>query len=280
MSVFRPIPATRDGTSSPVGSRRERNSRDGTVRGGELTGNLHSVETFGTLDGPGIRFVMFFQGCHLRCLYCQNRDTWEVGDGRSVTIDQMMEEIRAVRSFLDRSGGGITASGGDPILQARFVGALFEAAKREGINTALDTSGLTVITPAVERLIEVTDLILLDIKHVDDKRHRELTGRPNRLVLEFARWLDKLGKRTWIRHVVVPGFTTDATSAQMTGEFLSNLSNLERVELLRYHEMGKHKWISLGKRYPLEGTPVPSRAQLEYVQAIFARYGVAAAISG
>ncbi|MFW5789601.1 MAG: pyruvate formate-lyase-activating protein [Spirochaetota bacterium] len=241
---------------------------------GENVGYLHSVETFGTLDGPGIRYVLFFQGCHLKCLFCQNRDTWERRPGRVATVRELMDEIRRYRTYFDASGGGITASGGDPILQADFVAGLFEAARAEGIHTALDTSGLTPITPDVERLLDHTDLVLLDLKHIDPDRHRELTGRSNKLVLAFARRLAERGTPAWIRHVIVPGFTDDADGARRTARFVSTLPNVERVDLLPYHEYGKHKWEALGTPYPLEGVSPPSDELVRELREIFAGEGV------
>lgn len=232
-------------------------------------GYLHSVETFGTLDGPGIRYVLFFQGCHLRCLFCQNRDTWERQPGRVATVDELLREIRRYKPYLDSSGGGITASGGDPILQPDFVGSLFAAARREGIHTALDTSGLTAITPKVEHLIEQTDLVLLDIKHVDPETHRRLTGRSNERILAFARHLARIGKPVWIRHVIVPGYTDTEESARATAAYLSELPNVERVDLLPYHAYGAHKWEALGEPYPLEGTEPPTAERVEELRSCF-----------
>lgn len=239
-----------------------------------LTGNLHSVETFGTLDGPGIRYVLFFQGCHLRCLFCQNRDTWQPAMGRKVGVDELLGDILRYKPFMDSSGGGITASGGDPILQPRFIAALFRAARAHGIHTALDTSGLSRISPAVEELLAYTDLVLLDVKHIDPETHRKLTGRDNELVLRFAEHLDRLSRPVWIRHVIVPGFSDSEASARATAEYLSRLGNIERVELLPYHEYGKHKWEAVGEDYPLEGVDPPSKACMAELRAVFSEYNL------
>lgn len=257
-------------SSATEAARRAR--RAGAAR--DEVGYLHSVETFGTLDGPGIRYVLFFQGCHLRCLFCQNRDTWERRPGRVVTVAELMNELRRYRTYFDSSGGGITASGGDPILQADFVARLFEAARAEGIHTALDTSGLSRITPDVERLLDRTDLVLLDLKHIDPERHRELTGRSNELVLAFARHLAERGTPAWIRHVIVPGFTDDPDDARRTARFVSTLPNVERVELLPYHEYGRHKWEALGTPYPLERTSPPSEELVRELRKVFAAEGL------
>lgn len=242
--------------------------------GRDQVGSLHSVETFGTLDGPGIRYVLFFQGCHLKCLFCQNRDTWERRPGRVVTVDEVMDELRRYRTYFDSSGGGVTASGGDPILQPDFVAELFQAARGEGIHTALDTSGLTRITPKVTRLLDHTDLALLDLKHIDPERHRELTGRSNELVLAFADHLVERGIPAWIRHVIVPGYTDDPDDTRRTARFIAGLPNVERVDLLPYHEYGKHKWEALGAEYPLEGISPPSEESVQRVREVFASEGL------
>lgn len=262
MSEYRALPLVRPRSHPP-----EDPALTGSI------GYLHSVETFGTLDGPGIRYVLFFQGCHLRCLFCQNRDTWERRPGRVVTVPELLGEISRYKPYMDSSGGGITASGGDPILQPVFVGELFAAAQRAGIHTALDTSGVTRITPDVERLLAHTDLVLLDLKHIDSSRHRVLTGHPNERVLELARHLDAIGKPTWIRHVVVPGFTDDAASAVATARFIAELRNVERLDLLPYHEHGKHKWDALGEAYPLEGIEPPAEDVMVAIREIFREAG-------
>jgi pyruvate formate lyase activating enzyme len=232
------------------------------------------VESFGTLDGPGIRYVIFFQGCHLQCLFCQNRDTWEQKAGRVVTVEELMGEIDRYKSYMKSSGGGITASGGDPILQPRFVTELFRAARAEGIHTALDTSGVTAVSPAVEALLRETDLVLLDIKQIDTATHRELTGHGNERVLAFARYLDSIHKPVWIRHVIVPGYTDSDDSARETAAFLAGLSNVERVDLLPYHEFGAHKWEALGEAYPLRGVEPPSPERIEALKTIFREQAV------
>ena len=244
------------------------------AHGRGAVGYLHSVETFGTLDGPGIRYVLFFQGCHLRCLFCQNRDTWERNPGSVVTVDELMAELPRYKPYMDSSGGGITASGGDPILQPEFVGALFAAAQAEGIHTALDTSGLTGITPAVRELRAHTDLVLLDIKHVDPAAHRELTGRSNERIVGFAHHLAEIRKPVWIRHVIVPGYTDTEESARQTAQFLTGLPNVERVELLPYHAYGKHKWEALGEPYPMEGVEPPAAERIEELRGWFRDAGL------
>ncbi|MFP4426449.1 MAG: pyruvate formate-lyase-activating protein [Spirochaetaceae bacterium] len=281
MSAYRTLPLSRRPARRP-----ERSHSRGPAEGGAVTlashpeaaptlsGHVHSVESFGTLDGPGIRYVIFFQGCHLQCLFCQNRDTWERRAGRVVTVKELMGEIQRYKPYMRSSGGGITASGGDPILQPRFVTELFRAARAEGIHTALDTSGVTAVSPAVVELVAETDLVLLDIKQIDTGRHRELTGHGNERVLAFARFLDSIRKPVWIRHVIVPGYTDSNESARETAAFLAGLSNVERVELLPYHAFGSHKWEALGEAYPLGDVAPPSSERMEELKAIFRAGGV------
>ena len=270
MSAYETLPLNRRPTRR-VQRRPRATEGEGSAQG---IGYVHSTESFGTLDGPGIRFVVFFQGCHLRCLFCQNRDSWEQGAGRSVTAEELINEALRYHSYMESSGGGITASGGDPILQPRFVSELFRAANEEGIHTALDTSGLTHITPAVEALLEATDLVLLDLKQIDSRRHRVLTGHGNERVLAFARHLAAIEKPVWIRHVVVPGHTDDEESAGKSAAFLSTLGNVERVDLLPYHAFGKHKWEALGEPYRLEQIEPPTAELMEKLTALFRDAGL------
>lgn len=233
-------------------------------------GRIHSIESFGTVDGPGIRAVVFFQGCHLRCLYCHNRDTWLRSAGHETTVDALVSDVLRFRAWFDRSGGGVTASGGDPILQAGFVAEFFAGLRQAGIHTALDTSGLTRITPQVERLIDESSLVLLDIKHVDDAPHRQLTGASNRLTLEFGRYLAGREQPMWLRHVIIPGWTDDPQSAAAFAEYDRSLgSAVERVELLPYHDFGSEKWARLRLPYPLEGTAPPDAATMTRVERHF-----------
>lgn len=270
MSVYRVI--TPDG-SPAAGMRRKRKGAE-TTRADSATGFVHSVETFGTLDGPGIRYVVFMQGCHLQCMFCQNRDTWPRGWGKEVAPADIVDDVLRMRAYIERSGGGVTASGGDPIIQPKFVTALFEQLRHESIHTALDTSGVSPLTEDVERLLAATDLVLLDIKHIDADAHRELTGRSNELVLDFAKHLADIEKPVWIRHVVIPGYTLSRDVAWRTAQFLATLGNVEVVELLRYHELGKHKWAAMGEDYPLEGTRTPTITETEEIADEFRAAGL------
>lgn len=231
------------------------------------TGRIHSFETFGTLDGPGIRFVVFMQGCQLRCLYCHNRDTWEVGGGKQYTVGQVMDEAKKFISYMRFSGGGITLSGGEPTLQPGFAEELFKSCHNLGIHTALDTNGHT----EVERLgglLECTDLILLDIKHIQDYKHRIVTGAGLDKTAAFARRVSGMGIPLWIRYVLVPGLTDDEDDLSSTAEFIRSLSSVQKVEVLPYHCMGAYKWEKLGEKYPLSLVQEPTGESLEKARKI------------
>ena len=220
-----------------------------------MIGKIHSFESFGAADGPGVRFIVFLHGCPLRCVYCHNPDTWA---NEKPAMEFSPEEVlkRALR-YRDYWGekGGITVSGGEPLLQAEFAAELFELAHAEGGTTCLDTSGASFRRgdAAIERLISVTDTVLLDIKAFDSKLHREVTGADNSQILDFARYLSEKGVSTWIRRVIVPGLTDGEDDLKKTGEFISSLKNIERIEVLPYHDFGVEKWRNLGIKYPLEG---------------------------
>ncbi|GIU44861.1 pyruvate formate lyase 1-activating protein [Shewanella colwelliana] len=240
-----------------------------------VKGRIHSLESFGTVDGPGIRFIAFMQGCLMRCQYCHNRDTWDLHEGREVEVDELMEQIISYRPFLESSGGGVTASGGEAILQAEFVSELFKACKTQGIHTCLDTNGFVrKYTPVIDELLENTDLVLLDIKHIDDDKHIELTKVSNHRTLQFAQYLQQKQQKTWIRYVVVGGFTDDIDSAKKLAEFIKPMSNVEKVELLPYHELGKHKWEAMGEEYELSNISPPSRATMDQIKQIFLEAGI------
>lgn len=232
-----------------------------------MTGWIHSTESFGTVDGPGVRFVVFMQGCPMRCLYCHNPDTWEFGTGKQVTAEDIMDEYDKCKEFL--KNGGITVTGGEPLTQIDFVTELFEKASEMGIHTCIDTSGVTFDkdnTEKFERLAKVTDLVMLDIKHIDEECHKKLTGHSNRNILDFALWLKEKGIPVWIRHVVVPGMTDSSEHLFRLGEFIGGLSNLKALDVLPYHNMGEVKYESMGIDYPLKGVP-----SLEKEKAVEAR---------
>lgn len=239
-----------------------------------LTGRIHSFESCGTVDGPGIRFIVFFQGCLMRCLYCHNRDTWDTHAGREVSVDELMREVVSYRHFIQASGGGVTASGGEAILQAAFVRDWFTVCKQQGYHTCLDTNGFVRRYDAViDELLAVTDLVMLDLKQINDDIHQKLVGVSNNRTLEFARYLADKGISTWIRYVIVPGWTDDDDSAHQLGAFTCDMANIEKIELLPYHELGRHKWLAMGETYQLEGVKPPPKQTMERIKSILAGYG-------
>ena len=217
-----------------------------------MEGYIHSTESFGTVDGPGIRFVIFFQGCPMRCLYCHNPDTWKPQTGRTETTESLLAAYERNRSFY--KNGGITCTGGEPMLQMTFLTELFSEAKRRGIHTCLDTSGICFQPEhpeAPEKLLDVTDLVMLDIKHIDEETHRKLTGHSNRNILAFAQFISDSGVPLWIRHVIVPGWTDSAAEQKALGYFIGGLKTLKGLDVLPYHDLGKQKYEALGMDYPL-----------------------------
>lgn len=225
-----------------------------------MKGYIHSTESFGTVDGPGIRFVVFFQGCPIRCRYCHNPDTWEFKKGTEKTADELLKEYDSYKEFL--KSGGITATGGEPLAQPEFLAELFSLAKAKNIHTCLDSSG-AVYNPdnheKIDEVLKYTDLVMLDIKHIDSEKHKQLTGVHNENILAFAEHLKELNIPVWIRHVVVPGITDSYDDLFRLGEFLSGLDNLKALDVLPYHDMAKAKYANLGMEYPLPDTPPMSK---------------------
>lgn len=223
-----------------------------------MVGHVHSIESFGTVDGPGVRLVVFLQGCPMRCQYCHNPDTWKFEGGTDMTINQIMALYEKNRAFYNR--GGITVTGGEALMQIEFVTELFSVASHRGIHTCLDTSGISFnsknpkIVERFDKLMSVTDLVLLDIKHIDPQGHKDLTGQPLEPILDFARYLDAKAVPVWIRHVVVPGITYEQNELYRLGRFLGTLNNIKALDVLPYHDMGKVKYKNLGIPYPLEET--------------------------
>lgn len=225
-----------------------------------MTGYIHSTDSFGTVDGPGIRYIVFFQGCPLRCVYCHNPDTWEFRKGREVTVSELLKEYDSCKEFL--KNGGITATGGEPLSQPDFLLELFKSAKAKGIHTCLDTSGGTFNpenTEKIDEILSYTDLVMLDIKHMDSELHKNLTGVGNGNILRFAEHLRDLKIPVWIRRVVVPNLTDDREELFRLGEFLATLSNLKALDVLPYHDMARKKYAELGMEYPLPHTPPMSK---------------------
>lgn len=229
-----------------------------------MTGHIHSTESFGTVDGPGVRFVIFFQGCPMRCRYCHNPDTWAVTGGTEMSAEELLEEFERNRAFYQR--GGITATGGEPLLQIEFLTELFEKAKERGIHTCLDTSGITYRESRkkeFKKLFAVTDLVLLDIKHSDPQGHLALTSQRQDAVLLFAEALEEFRVPVVVRHVVVPGITDSDEELKNLGRLIGRWKNLKGLDVLAYHTMGIVKYEKLGLEYPLKGVPAlePQKAR-------------------
>ena len=238
-----------------------------------MTGRIHSYESFGTVDGPGIRFVIFFQGCPMRCKYCHNPDTWEGKAGLEVTAEEAVREALKYKSYFGAKGG-VTATGGEPMLQLPFLTELFSLLKEKGIHTCLDTSAAPFPAEedadrsAFDELLNVTDLVLLDIKHIDEEAHKALTGRSGAHARAFARYLSERGKPIWIRHVLVQGITDDDGALHRLKAFIDGLKTVEKVEVLPYHTLGIAKYRSLGIAYPLEGVRPPERERIKNAREI------------
>lgn len=234
-----------------------------------MTGYIHSKESFGTVDGPGIRYVLFLQGCPMRCLYCHNPDTWKMEGGNPVTAEEIIDEFNKNRQFYQN--GGITVTGGEPLMQIDFLIELFTLAKENGIHTCIDTSGITFTKSDIayikklDRLMEHTDLVMLDIKHIDPKQHKRLTAHSNEKILAFARYLEEKNIPVWIRHVVVEGHTDEEKDLFALGQFIGSLKNLRALDVLPYHTMGEVKYEELGIPYPLKG--VKQTTQKKAVEA-------------
>ena len=237
-----------------------------------MHGYIHSIESFGTVDGPGLRFVVFTQGCPMRCKYCHNPDTWEPGKGMRMSAREILNEYMRNKTFYAR--GGITVTGGEPLAQIDFLLELFALCKEQGIHTCIDTSGATyregesAYNEKLDRLMGLTDLVMLDIKHIDAAAHRELTGLPNEGILAFAGYLEKRNVPLWVRHVLVPGITDDEAALFRLGRFIGGLANLKALDVLPYHTMGKAKYEQLGIAYPLEGVEPATREQASAARAV------------
>lgn len=242
-----------------------------------LLARVHSIESCGTLDGPGIRYILFLQGCLMRCLYCHNRDTWDLNTGDLKSVDDLMPEILSYRHYMKGSGGGVTCSGGEPLLQIPFLVELFERLKSHGIHTCLDTNGyVRQYDASLDRLLASTDLVMLDLKAIDDEVHKPLTKISNRYALDFARHLVAQQKKIWVRYVVVPGFTDTDEGARLLGQFIQQdlQGQVQKVDLLPYHELGSHKWANYGDQFALVGVKPPPRARLDAIADILRSYQV------
>lgn len=233
----------------------------------ELFGNIHSLESCGTVDGPGIRFVVFMQGCPMRCQYCHNPDTWSCAENKKISVSEILTKFERIKEFLQ--DGGITVTGGEPMMQIEFVTELFKEARKRNIHTALDTSGVMFNpdnTQKVDELLEYTSLVLLDIKHIDDTQHKKLTGHSNKNILAFAKYLSEKNVPVWIRHVVIPTITDNEEYLTLLGKFLHTLKNVKAIDILPYHNMAIPKYEHLNIEYKLKDIP-----QLPKADAIRAR---------
>ena len=233
---------------------------------------VHSIESFGSVDGPGIRFVIFLKGCTMRCQYCHNPDTWSRAGGQLRSVDDVLAQAQRYQSYWGEKGG-ITVSGGESLLQIHSLTELFRKAKFLGINTCLDTSAQPFSRdsssfPAFEELMKYTDLILLDIKHIDSDAHKQLTGWRNENILDCARYLSDIGKPVWIRHVLIPGINDDDESLRNLRAFIDTLRNVERVDVLPYHALGVYKWEQLGIPYALTEVKSPTEESVRHAQKI------------
>ena len=238
----------------------------------ERKGYVHSLESFGSVDGPGVRYVIFLTGCAMRCQFCHNPDTWDMTTGTPYTAGELLDKACRYRSYW-KSKGGITVSGGEPLLQIDFLLELFKEAKERNIHTTLDTSGnpFTTEEPFYSKWLELmkyTDLILLDIKHIDEEQHKILTGQTNQNILEMARQLSDMGKPVWIRHVLVPERNDKDEYLHRLADFIHTLKNVERVEVLPYHTLGVFKWEQLGIAYPLKGIDPPTAERVRNAEEI------------
>ncbi len=239
-------------------------------------GYVHSIETGGAVDGPGIRFVLFMQGCLMRCLYCHNRDTWDrhTDKEQKLTVPEVMKKVLSYRHYFQATGGGVTATGGEPLLQYPFIRDWFVACREHDIHTCLDTNGYALhYDHILDDLLDHTNLVMLDLKQIDPEIHKVLVGIPNTKTLRFAKYLAERNQPTRVRYVVVPGYTDDERSAHLLGEFIADMSNVDTVEILPYHELGAYKWELCGDTYKLKGVHPPPKEDLLKIKEILESYG-------
>ena len=228
---------------------------------------IHSFESFGTVDGPGIRYVIFMQGCHLKCKYCHNRDTWDMNGGYYSSLDEIMKKIDNYKNYI-MPNGGVTVTGGEPLLQVHFLIELFKKLKEKNIHTCIDTSGMVDITDDIKQLLSYTDLVLLDIKHIDPVKCKNLVGFSNERELNFARYLSDNGIDMWIRQVLIPGYTDDENDLKNLRNFIDSLNTVKKIEILPYHNMGEYKWKKLGVEYELVNVNPPTEDELKKAKQI------------
>lgn len=240
-----------------------------------MVAKIHSVETFGAVDGPGIRFVVFMQGCPMRCMYCHNPDTWDMTTGKEITAQELFEQICKYKHYFGKDGG-VTLSGGEPLLQLDFAIELFTKLKEQNIHACIDTSGIVYgindeTDNKIDKLLNLTDLVLLDIKHIDNNKHKKITGKSNANILKFASHLDQRNIPVWIRYVLVPTLTDDMEDIKQLRRFLDTLNNIKKIEVLPYHTMGVNKYESLNLDYKLKGINSPTKELVEVVNKILTK---------
>ena len=238
----------------------------------EIKGYVHSLESFGSVDGPGVRYVIFLTGCAMRCQFCHNPDTWNLKKGTLYTADELLKTALRYRTYW-KNNGGLTVSGGEPLLQIDFMSELFRLAKLQGVHTTLDTAGQPYTTAEpfyskFETLMQNTDLVMLDLKAFYPDRHKALTGCDNTPILDMARWMGEHGKAMWIRHVLVPGLTDDEAELREMSDFIKSLGSVRRVEVLPYHTLGLFKWEKLGITYSLDGVQPPSEEAVQRAEEL------------
>lgn len=232
---------------------------------------IHSIETFGAHEGPGLRLVVFLQGCNFACLYCHNPDTKSLPcqDSKTISNEEILDILDKNKEYY--KNGGITVSGGEPTLQAKALSKLFLELKNNGYHTALDTNG-SVFNDDVRELLDYTDLVLLDVKHINPEKHKQLTGRSNQKTLEFADYLEKTKKPFWLRYVLVPGLTDGEEDLRVWAKHFGSFESLQRVEILPYHTLGVYKYEQLGQKYCLKGVEPPKKEQVQKAKNIFEEY--------
>ena len=237
----------------------------------EIKARIHSIETCGTVDGPGIRTVIFFQGCPLRCQYCHNPDSWNPQDGTLNDIDDLFTEIQKYQNFMRFSNGGVTLTGGEPLLQTQAAAQLLKKCKQAGIHTALDTSGF-IFNDQVKQLLQDVDLVLLDIKNFDPNQYQHITGVKLDRTLQFLEYLTENNIETWIRYVLVPNLTDNYPAIEALSQHLSPRQNISRIEVLPFHKIGEYKWSEMGLAYQLTDTPAPDPAAIAHTKQLFQQH--------
>lgn len=236
----------------------------------DIKGNIHSYESFGTVDGPGIRFVVFMQGCNLQCKYCHNRDTWSFNTAEEITATELLNKILRFKAYIDISDGGVTFSGGDSLCQPDFLIEILKLLKENNIHTAIDTSGMFTLNDKIKQIIDLADLFIVDIKHIDDQKCKDLCGHSNKAELKFLQYLNSIDKAFWVRQVLVPGYTDDENDLKKLRTFLDTLNpkNLRKVEILPYETFGRFKWEALNLKCPLPNVKTPTQKEVNKAKKI------------